>query len=1577
MPTTIENNVVSMSFDNSDFERNAKTTMGTLDKLKKSLDFSGTADSLNEVSNAANRVDMSGLQNGVEEVHNRFSALEVVAFTVLNRITNAAIDAGAKIGRALTIEGMVDGFQEYELTMNSIMTLMNGTGESLDRVMDGLNDLNTYADQTIYSFSDMTANITKFTNQGVTLDDAVASMKGIANWAAYAGVGTQQAAMAMYNLGQALGRGYVQLFDWRSVINAGMDTQAFKEQALEVAKEVGNVTDAMIQNYGIQGMFTDALAKENWFTNEVLITTLKRFTDTSTEIGKKATEAATQIKTFTQLMATIKESIGTGWAETWTYIFGDLDQAKALWTPIGDYIQSAIRKISDTRNAAFKAWNESFGRADFIEGLKQLSLAFADVVGSISRAFDSVFGTINVDGLNALSSSLKEFATTLRNGIAPMLPGLTDTFSGLFAVIDIGLNVVTSLARAFLYLVSNSGIGKLAASLFNVTGSIGEYLRQVDKTIKKNDSLFKTFKKIADAILIIPKGINAAFETLTGMEITEALNGLSESLRTLFSNMNKLSAKFRDFFGGVVDTKQISRNIDSLKESFSGLGKETGILEIIFTGFSKGLAAVGKTVFEILNAITSAVTKTLGQTNVSNIMDFINTAGIAGALSAFTVQIKNIMDPVEDINDLITNLREDLVIMQASVKANVIFKIAAGVSLLAVSCMLLASVDAKKLAAPMAAITTFVGELTAAMVIINKFDKTLSKGFKGAFINFINAISMDVQSSLILKLAASVMILAVALKVIASIDSKKLLGSTIAITFLVGELTAAAIAFSKFGGKIKTGGFLAMANSLLIIAAALKIISTIEPEQMLNSLLAVMALLAEMTGIMKLLSTLDGSVKSSAFIAMASSLLLISTALKTISAIEPERLVNSLLAMTTALAEMTGAMIMLSSFAGKVSAGNFIAMAASLLLIAGSLKLMAGIDAESLRNSVIALSATLAVLTAALIVTAKTMNAKEMTFAAGALSAVMGAIIGLGVVLAKLGELSAGQMATAVIGLGLALAELAIGLNAMKGSIGGAGALLVASLGITALALALKVLSTIPLTTMLLSLAGLAIAIAAFAGAAFLLQPLLVPMAALAGVLVLFGAACALVGAGVALLATGLAMLAVSGVAGVTALIGMFSAILGGIPVIVNAIALFIVTLLNAIADIFPALSKAIISIVSNVCKVLVECIPTLIDTVMTIILALLTAIRDNIQQVVEIGADIVINFINGLIEKLPELIDAAFKLIIAFIDGLGQAIEDNAEAIRETMIRFGEHILNAFCEFFGINSPSTVMQDQGVFLMEGLINGIGNKIEAVKTKLGELKTAMLNKLRERVDDFAARGREMMNKLKDGAEGLRNTLKAKMGSIASSMKDGLREKYNEFSKAGSYLMEGLKNGVGSMAEAVKNKAAEIGRSVLASLKSSLQEQSPSKATTEMGQFLDQGLINGMHNLREKTVNAAVRVANSVMTALTENLPDLEDEIDGEFNFTPVVKPMIDLTGIQNGVSYISDLFTDDTLDTILSVKDSRESRKESSDSSKSEGKTVINNVEINQRNESPNPMNTYEMYRNNKKLVEMIEGATS
>lgn len=356
MSKTIDEQVVEMRFDNSHFEKNVRTSMNTLQKLKQSLDLRGASKGLNDVGSAAKKCDLSPLGNSVQSVQAKFSAMSVIGVTALANITNSAINAGKNIVSALTIQPVTTGFSEYELKMGSIQTIMASTGASLETVNKYLNELNEYSDQTIYSFSDMTQSIGKFTNAGVSLDKAVLAIKGISNEAAVSGANANEASRAMYNFAQALSAGYVKLIDWKSIELANMATVEFKEQLIETAVEVGTLTKVSGGYKTKAGTvitatknFNDSL-QDQWMTTKVLINTLSEYADETTEIGKKASQAATEVKTFSQLFDTLKESAQSGWATSWEIIVGDYTEAKSFLTWLNGIIGDIISKSSEKRN---------------------------------------------------------------------------------------------------------------------------------------------------------------------------------------------------------------------------------------------------------------------------------------------------------------------------------------------------------------------------------------------------------------------------------------------------------------------------------------------------------------------------------------------------------------------------------------------------------------------------------------------------------------------------------------------------------------------------------------------------------------------------------------------------------------------------------------------------------------------------------------------------------------------------------------------------------------------------------------------------------------------------------------------------------------------------------------------------------------------------------------------------------------------------------------------------------------------------------------------------------------------------
>lgn len=428
MSTTIDERVVEMRFDNSRFERNVATTMSTLDKLKQKLNLTGASKGLENIDASAKKVNMSGLGTAVEAVSAKFSAMQVVGVTALANITNSAINAGKRMVSALTIDPVKTGFQEYETQMNAIQTIYSNTkgkGSTLDDVNNALKTLNEYADQTIYNFTEMTRNIGTFTAAGVDLQTSVDSIKGIANLAAVSGSSSQQASTAMYQLSQALAAGKVSLMDWNSVVNAGMGGELFQNALIRTSELLKTGAKDAINTYG---SFRESLTQGEWLTTEVLTETLKQLSGAYSEadliaqgftkeqakeiseLGTDAVEAATKVKTFTQLWDVMKEATQSGWAETWKIIIGDFDEAKNLFSPISEFLtgeNGIITKFSEARNKLLEgALGKGLGNlADKVSsvmkplaGTAEAVKTVTDTVKDYSKVVDEILGGSWGDG---------------------------------------------------------------------------------------------------------------------------------------------------------------------------------------------------------------------------------------------------------------------------------------------------------------------------------------------------------------------------------------------------------------------------------------------------------------------------------------------------------------------------------------------------------------------------------------------------------------------------------------------------------------------------------------------------------------------------------------------------------------------------------------------------------------------------------------------------------------------------------------------------------------------------------------------------------------------------------------------------------------------------------------------------------------------------------------------------------------------------------------------------------------------------------------------------------------------------
>ena len=637
MSKQIDERVVEMRFDNAQFEKNVSTTMSTLEKLKQSLNLTGAAKGFEDINAAAKKIDMNGLANSVDTVGLKFNALYTIADQTLRNITNRVEQVIERTLKMFTIEPVTTGFNEYELKMGSVQTIMASTGESLDTVNRYLNELNEYSDRTIYSFSDMTQNIGKFTNAGVKLEDAVLAIKGISNEAAVSGANANEASRAMYNFAQALSAGYVKLIDWKSIENANMATVEFKKYLLEAAEAAGTVEKQANGMYKVlstnaQGStfdqlidathyFNDSLNYQ-WMTTDALVNTLKAYADETTDIGKKAYASAQDIKTFSQMMDTLKESAQSGWAMTWELIIGDFETAKKTWTVVGQTIGAMIDSMSDSRNNLLR--------------------------GALASNWDKMIDKITEAGVSA-----DDFDKSLRNVLKSHHKDpekLIETYGSLEQAFRKSKWGADYLKEAL------SGITSEVIDLSGVTeglkmGSKGEDVKKIQQALKDAGYQCGEFGDQLDGVdgIIgkVTENSIKAFQKAKGLQVTGIID--KETLKAL-EEANKKTIKLQE-------------NIDDL---VSGIG-ELGGREVAIEGL--------KNIFESLKAVFEAIKKAWN--NVFKGLKSTDLYNVIVRFRDFTKELKNNKDTAEKI----TNTFEGLFTILKFVKDIVVKVVTVGVKL--------------------------------------------------------------------------------------------------------------------------------------------------------------------------------------------------------------------------------------------------------------------------------------------------------------------------------------------------------------------------------------------------------------------------------------------------------------------------------------------------------------------------------------------------------------------------------------------------------------------------------------------------------------------------------------------------------------------------------------------------------------------------------------------------------------------------------------------------------------------------------------------------------------------------------
>lgn len=1133
MSRTIDQRVVEMRFDNKHFENNVSNTMSTLDKLKQKLNLSGASKGLSDIDSAAKKVNMSGLGNAVEAVSAKFSALQVMGVTALAKITSSAMDAGWKITKALTIDPIMSGFSEYETQINSVQTILANTeskGSTLQDVNRALDELNTYADKTIYNFTEMTRNIGTFTAAGVDLDTSVKSIQGIANLAAVSGSTSQQASSAMYQLSQALAAGKVSLMDWNSVVNAGMGGQVFQDALKRTSEVLGTGAEDAIKKFG---SFRESLTQGEWLTTEVLTKTLEQFTMAAEEgsdawkqykkslmddgyteaqaesilkMANTATDAATKVKTFSQLWDTLKESAQSGWTQTWEILIGDFEEAKNFLTQISNTIGGMIGNSAEARNAVLSeglssGWKQLLGAgiADeegYKDSLKNVAKEHGVMIDDMIKAEKE---------LDTSLSDNEAFQKVLKKGLTDGTISSDMMAQSVHNLADKMTNMTAEERAAAGYTAEHvEQIKKLSDGLKDGSISMDDFVKKITRASGRENiiqSLWNAFDGLMSVVKPIREAFGEIFKPLTGEHLykfTETLVKFTEKLTLSGKAAEQIKATFKGVFSIV----------SLFGKAFGAVGKAIGQLLV-----SDGVASLVDLFLDITAAIGDFFTAINDKFNTGKLSDGLSVVVdiISNLLLLVTEGIRGIGDffsplfdgfNVDKLSEIFSNISDGAIRLLESASEG----ISGFGDILASAGKVIADVASKIWNAIKPVFTWIsenvsIGDIFAGLagggvfVLAKKLADVFGKikdvldgmfgdgdnkggGIKEKFGDILDSVSDSLQAFTsgikvwsLVGIAAAIGILSASLNSIADLDVPDIAKSLFTIGAMLGMLSLTFGSMVKTLSKFDSKGIVKSSFALILVAAAVNVLADamkefagMSLEEIGKGLLGVGGGLAELAIGLKIIGKTKISLATSiAMLALAQSCKVLGDAMQKFSGLSWDEIGRGLTGMGGALGELVIALSVLSKAGGfgslLGSVGVLIAVQ-SLSKMADGLKKFADFSWEEIKRGLAAMGGALGELAIALGGLGKIAGFSSI-FAAGSIVIVVQGLDDLADSLKKFGQLSWDEIGKGLAGMGGALGEVA-GLTGILGKLAGfssifaAGSILIVVQGLGKLADALK-----------------------------------------------------------------------------------------------------------------------------------------------------------------------------------------------------------------------------------------------------------------------------------------------------------------------------------------------------------------------------------------------------------------------------------------------------------------------------------------------------------------------------------------
>lgn len=1431
MSKEVDERIVEMRFNNALFESKVQQTMRSLTALNEKLMFKGAEKGFEKVSDASEKVKFNALLNALDNLSQKFSAVEVIGVTALMRITNQAVDAGERLVKALSLDPIISGFQEYETQINAVQTILANTsskGTTLDQVNAALDELNHYADLTIYNFTEMTRNIGTFTAAGVDLDTSVSAIKGIANLAAVSGSTSQQASTAMYQLSQALASGTVKLQDWNSVVNAGMGGQVFQDALKETARVHGIAIDSMIKK---EGSFRETLSK-GWLTSSILTETLQKFTGDLneetlksigytdeqikkiTEMGKTANDAATKVKTFSQLKDTLTEALQSGWTQTWQTIIGDFEEAKELFTRFSDVFSDLINKSSEARNTVLAGGLNS--------GWQQLSTALGNSADFYSQMLEKVMlanGSISQKQINDAGSFVKALqqggvsAEQLQNGLKESYKQL----SVLGALSDDALKAkkldpaqVRSLAKSFEEVNQKVADGSLDLDIYSK--KIGE-LSGREHLIESIWNVFEALEKVVEPVA---RAWQKIFSPITADQIYNIAKSIDEFTAKL-SISDETADKIERTFSGIFAVLNVWKNV--LLTVGKVLGEVFNAVSPLAGGFLSITASLGDCLVEMANAVNNSKTFKTTLDGIHWIIGKVSEGmqTFAGVLTDVSNNVSVVFDPLKTLGEWFENFISFITpkLKWLADKIGEIFEeLGSGASGAFGNLngnALWGFANAGMIAGLIAGIKGFleafkdIGSTVKDTIggvaeLLNKLGEAVT-----AWKNNKNAETLKTISTAVAILAGSLVVLSM-------VKPERLAASTGAMIALFAELLVALAIYDEIAKKTKkvgkgTSSMVVMAAGVLILTSALKKISEIETGKLLTSVIALGAVMAELVAAQVAISkwAKDGAKHAMSMLAMAAAVRVLAEAVEQLADLGWDGIEKGLIAVAGLLAEVA-AFSGLSNFGGLTAgkAVGILILAAALSVLEKSVSAFSKMPVDELQNGIGVLGAILGEIA---VFSMLSNPAEHVLSTATALTILSGGLLILSNALANLGGMTLGQIGVALAAMAGGLIEMSVALTLVKGSLGSATSFLIMSVVLNALVSPLKSLGEMSLEEIghgLLAVGGALGIFAIAVGTMSLAGPIVIAVSAALSLLA--GSFALLLGtmAAVSLMPLRMEALVVAlGTLG--SAIGVFIAgVIAGLGTAAGSIAIaiaeIIVAVCNAIAQAVPAIGNALAQLIVAICNVIVQCSEPIGQALFTLGTVVIQTIIDLIAWAWDGGgegggikgalSELLGNIVAWLSEHLNpiNLFGGLLGTISGFFGKIGEYMSQglanglNTGASVQIANNGVQTLCNKVKDFFrnafGINSPSTWMRELGQWFAPGLINGLNGTASIAKLNAGT-KVFGENVKSGLSGTFDGLNSWMFNKGSDAASSFYNGLSAAKNIRTGSKDDWFDEWYEK------------------------------------------------------------------------------------------------------------------------------------------------------------------------------------------------------